>query len=547
MSGQAVPEPIAPGTAAGDANRTAGSALDDALENHPLLRRLAAWAGVATVVITNSAKVVEALGKLRPEYVRFSNAVGGWVYAKLGQTGTAILHYAWLTVAVSLLAIGYFALAYWVDQRYLKKRSTVARRVWRTLLVLLFLTIAGYSSASLLRPAKNIEATIESVAPSFGQELVVLNPRRSASGHLKDDPKVDARDEPGGIRYDRNDPAVTAQAWTTAQALVALLADRHEALKPEDAKLIRRHLDYLDSKRLPDLEGWGYMEPFDWGVTEIAAWVVLAELASIQPAVAESIWGKDLTVPLERIKRDVAIIRARQERSGGWSPIADVSNPKYARTYSTVMSIWALAELDQSQRAAQLIESNDSAQIRDGMRWLMRNYAKEQHSWVPNPERGSQNDAFPGLTVQTLFVLGRTGPNYTLMYKDSPAYKDALDWFVQEIDITSSPTLKPRLVSSSPAENARVHDSDRYLDGSRFMVESSSFLWMPWTLALCSEADTIQWGSIQKTQAVRQGCQAVKERVDALETFVRAETFTYAMAESLLGLRLTLPAQAGQK
>ncbi len=67
------------------------------------------------------------------------------------------------------------------------------------------------------------------------------------------------------------------------------------------------------------------------------------------------------------------------------------------------------------------------------------------------------------------------------------------------------------------------------------------------TLALCSEAPGIQWGTVERTEIVRQGCQAVKERVDALAAFARAETFTYAMAESLLGLRLALgPGKAHQ-
>jgi hypothetical protein len=72
-----------------------------------------------------------------------------------------------------------------------------------------------------------------------------------------------------------------------------------------DAKEIREHLDYIDRLRLPNDEGWGYMEPIDWGVTEIASWVALAHLASTHKDVVDAVWGSDSALAFERIDRDL--------------------------------------------------------------------------------------------------------------------------------------------------------------------------------------------------------------------------------------------------
>ena len=40
------------------------------------------------------------------------------------------------------------------------------------------------------------------------------------------------------------------------------------------ASKLGEHLEYIEKARLPKEEGWGYFQQMEWGVTEIAAWVV---------------------------------------------------------------------------------------------------------------------------------------------------------------------------------------------------------------------------------------------------------------------------------
>ena len=204
--------------------------------------------------------------------------------------------------------------------------------------------------------------------------------------------------ETGGVR-DGNDPP-NLQAWTTAQTVVGVLGSvgyDAQKLTPLQKNQVRGAVNFLESVRMPPPEeGWGYFTRRTPAITEIAAWATLAQLASVRsnlwdPEERVTVWG--------RILRDVNLIVSRQAKSGGWSPIRDLRDDN-ARTYSTVMALWALsAAFDQGIRSEPAIGSA----VR-GMDWLL-NERHEQLGWLPNPRRRYQTEEFPGLTAQALVVL----------------------------------------------------------------------------------------------------------------------------------------------
>jgi hypothetical protein len=70
------------------------------------------------------------------------------------------------------------------------------------------------------------------------------------------------------------------------------------------------------------------------------------------------------------------------------------------------------------------------------------------------------------------------------------------------------------------------------------MVESSTYLWAPWSLAICAEAHP---GILKDT---RNMCGAVIGRANELISFAEDEPFIYVMAESLLAINLYLQSDA---
>src|SRR2546428_12179354 len=50
---------------------------------------------------------------------------------------------------------------------------------------------------------------------------------------------------------------------------------------PEAVRMLEENREkYFVTQGL--LEGWGYYEQFDWGVTEVGAWVAIAEIQSLR-------------------------------------------------------------------------------------------------------------------------------------------------------------------------------------------------------------------------------------------------------------------------
>jgi hypothetical protein len=97
----------------------------------------------------------------------------------------------------------------------------------------------------------------------------------------------------GGFRTDPTSARSDRQAWTTAQVLVGTLmpgAGVDQQFFESEADLVR-HLDYLESTRKDDQGGWGYFPNRAWAVTEIGAWVTVANVQALTYELAETLIG----------------------------------------------------------------------------------------------------------------------------------------------------------------------------------------------------------------------------------------------------------------
>jgi hypothetical protein len=197
------------------------------------------------------------------------------------------------------------------------------------------------------------------------------------------------------------------------------------------------------------------------------------------------------------------------------------------------MALWALIEAKKHPEMGRRIGTDYNKAIGSGIRWLLAKYDKEVNSWVPNPERPRQTEKFAGLTAQVLYVLERARPEFNSLLQVDPSYERALQQFKRSIagDKTDSSVS---LMSRPASRNDRMHDGDNYLRPSKFMLEGSTFLWFPWSLALCSQLSAQVPADTETTR----DCNLLLGRVTDLTSFVKHEPATYVMAESLFAIQL---------
>ncbi|MGH8048147.1 MAG: hypothetical protein ACREKL_12965, partial [Chthoniobacterales bacterium] len=127
-----------------------------------------------------------------------------------------------------------------------------------------------------------------------------------------------------------NDPSVTTHANEQREPLSA------DAVQ----KLIANKNIYFEITDPKPREGWGYFEQFEWGVTEIAAWVAIAYVQSLR-ATDPSPWTDEVqrTDARERIRWIVDLLKERQIHNYNFlSPMSDNSDATFARNYTTVMA-----------------------------------------------------------------------------------------------------------------------------------------------------------------------------------------------------------------
>lgn len=438
------------------------------------------------------------------------------LFELLGPERLQSLHLGMSVLVAILFAVGYAALGWWLWRRYVSGRPARRRQMGAVALVLGGLVTTGCSVYVALPPEPDVTALMKEELDAWSQELVAL------------------RKGEGTLRSDRRDPSAVDQVWNTAQALNALLLP---AATPDGhPRELRELLDAIEAVRLPEAEGWGYYTDFKWGVTEVAGWVLLAEVRALRPDWSALIWAKDRPLGLQRLHRDMELVLTRQLPSGAFAPVSQPLEV-HARTYSTAVAVWALVELRRAELCAERCGEVDRA-VRGGVNWLLKTYEDNPGSWVPRPGRGGNLENTPGLTGQVIYVLERARPLAGDLLRDE--YADYRRQYFKSFDTAPDPE-HPALRNRAARDNDRTPDGDVSLPGKGVLLEGSTFLWFPWAIASCSIRADMK-ASADDAAMIDRACGHLGGRVNDLVRFVKSDVFVYVMAEALLTLRLHMDA-----
>jgi hypothetical protein len=398
-----------------------------------------------------------------------------------------------------------------------------------------------------LTPRLAVAVSVSPVLLLFALNVTVVGGFGKVPADVWRDPidRVEARlnsaDNGDGYRIDPSSQAAAVQVWTTAQALVAKLQSVNSAhIQLTETQLIQE-LDFIEKNRNAGLGGWPYFPARTWSVTEISAWVVLANTYALSAPILKN---NDVRNRLRtRIVRDVAELLRRQDlNSSGWKPIDETqaaaactcekSAPEAAsepraltRTYSTVMSIWALASARADrQLAGELPKGLDTA-ISTGVTWLFKN-SFDKVGWAPNPVRNDRRESFPGLSAQALFVVDYVSRVESSLIQQPEKLLDAKRTFLG----------MKALKTNSITENTRIPDADLYLFPTNQVLEGSTFLWFPWSLAtLTNLVDDPQLSRDDRREAAKLRSRLLAMAADEQDNIEQA--MTYELAESLFCLR----------
>ena len=416
-----------------------------------------------------------------------------------------------MVILVSLVfLVGYAIILHWLYQKIIMPRQGLKKALFAAITTLI---IAGTCAANiyLLPSQPDPESVLRGERTRWANRIFI------------------GQAENGGIRVHTLNPSTETQAWTTAQCLLAALNSQTdlETYIPS----VRNAFEYIERARHPrdgilEDEGWGLFEPAEHTVTEIAGWIVLAYIASLESETR--IWNEsEIPQVLNRIERDINHIVGRQESTGGWRPIkeeAPASKPAFTRTYSTIIALWALAEARRSPTVFGRISNKYDNNLVKGISWLLSNY-DQNLGWVPNPNRLFQKERFDGLTAQVLFVLSRAE-------KDFPFLETDKIYIGAEKDFVRTKDLGKRL----QCNNHRIHDADQSFPPTTFVAEASTMLWFPWSFAELTHLSTDASLTDEERNAASQLRKEILNfNIDELAKFVETE-YSYVLAENLLCL-----------
>ncbi|HEY0431971.1 MAG TPA: adenylate/guanylate cyclase domain-containing protein [Pyrinomonadaceae bacterium] len=337
----------------------------------------------------------------------------------------------------------------------------------------------------------------------------------------------------GGLKSVTAGAQTTTQAWTTAQALVALLSSQ-KSLDSQVPK-IKAAFEFIEKlRRANPSEGWNYYgnaNPFT--VTEINSWVTLAHLKSLDSPTP--IWSDaERADVVNRIVRDLEELARRQDGGGGWRPITE-DNPDYVRTYSTVIAVWTFAEASQSPAVRERTGNKYDQAVRRAVSWLLQNYKLGQ-GWVQNPQRTGQKDRFDGLTAQALFALSRAESIPELAYlKNDQTYRNARKDFINNKELAAK---------SNEKDNSSIPDADVHFAGSEFMSEGSTFLWFPWSLLALTQLSQDKSLTEEERKAASQlRLEILNANAERFDQYVETANLTYLLAENLFCVNMYLKSE----
>jgi hypothetical protein len=458
---------------------------------------------IAAILATNIAKYLLSLER-----------VSGWFFSLFGVSPAIYFYNNLRPFVIAILLVGYTLVLYFLCKRYIAPMAARRRVVFGAMVLI-------------------------AVGALFALNVYAL-PLRRAIGLIPTEVWskriAESQAQNGGIFAKARDASFPTQVWTTAQALTGMIADQ-EDLDDKKIAVIKSGFDYMEKARRPGSnipddydEGWGLFEGHKRSVTEIAGWVTLAYISSLESEVR--IWDADQRSTIrERVKRDLRLIVQRQGGDGGWRPIKE-DGPNFTRTYSSAIALWSLIDARRSDFVRAEIPDYDLI-IGNGVKWLMQHYTFDKNDgkdlgWVPNPNRGGQREPFDGMTAQVLFILSRledqTGFQWLKQDKDLLKYKTT---FINKTD----------LVKHFVCSNDRIHDFDLSFandkGGVDFVLEGSTLLWFPWSyaaLTALSRDSALTRQEQAQASALRK--QVLDSKVEDINKFVDEE-FMYVLAENL--------------
>lgn len=467
--------------------------------------KIQALIGIVAITVGNVAAIITHVEQIR----KFVSTILGteWFYR---------FHDYVVYGASALLLFGYGSLTYWLYRTFVADKSKLLQ--------------GAFFAAAIIAVGSTV------VGSQFFFKPVEVSPLVSTQAikyvHTILSQQVVVGEDAGGFRFSQTGIS-DAQVWTTAQCLTALLQQEVSRIK-EAGPAMRRAFDYIERSRLkPPGSGWGYMKSSPWGVTEIDAWVALAYLYSLRADNAALIW-KQSEIPEVISKTTIVLDRIieRQHEDGSWSVIERTSNHKHARTYSTMMAVWALAEAEQNGDVLSGREKEYRGALTLGAKWILGSFEVKQtfSGWWPNPSTGIFAGAYPGLTAQTLFVLSKAKPSHSFIGADSK-FKEAVEAFIR-LALEGNDNVKP-VTLRTLAPNETAHDSDRYLEGRHETAEQSTFLWYPWTIAAAVALERDPLLREYQQEQLRWISSTLLARIDDVNNFVRNDAVIYPTAEVL--------------
>lgn len=448
---------------------------------------------VASILFGNIAAILGSIQKINDA-----------VYSLIGYKPLEFLYRNMVVVVTIVFLIGYALIFYWLYQRIIIHKQGLMKVIFAIVIVLI-VTATCVANIYLLPSRPKPESVLGHEVNRWANRILL------------------GQAENGGIRTNVLDSSTETQVWTTAQCLKSALS------VGSDAEKIKKAFNYIETARHPrankiEEEGWGLFEQTEHTVTEVAGWVVLAYVASIESQ--PRVWSEsELPEILNRIERDINHIVMRQEQTGGWRPISEEApsgRPAFTRTYSSVISLWALVEARRSPIVFARIGARYDNNVIRGITWLLSSYDQRLSCWVPNPNRSFQKERFDGLTAQVLFVLSRAEKAFAFLESDK-VYVTAEKTFVR------NENLGKRL----QCNNDRMHDSDQSFPPSTYVSEASTMLWFPWSfleLTHLSNDDSLTKDEQRAADQLRR--RILEFNIDELSKFVDTE-YTYVLAENL--------------
>jgi hypothetical protein len=308
-----------------------------------LLVLFLALSNVAAIVkfLQDFTEIVQQGDRFIPQYVPF------WL---------------WATLMIAVVVVGNILLARYLYRRFAARQLERYRLMTISLIAIIVTTILCYNlyAAFTLRPdLKRVKMELET-------ELLSAQPD---GDHF-------------GFRTTVDNQSTGQDAWTTAQAVVALLSTD----ETQNSKQIRSALHFLQSnKNSRGPSGWVEdPDPTSTPVirTEISSWAIIAHLRSLR---SSKVWDPGEETQISALVSSYVdeLIAWQNSATGAWSslPLQDV---KYDRTYPTTMAVWALTEVCLTTKIDKHEQDRAAEALKSGLIWLINSY-KPGYGWDAVP------------------------------------------------------------------------------------------------------------------------------------------------------------------